>query len=135
MDFGHLVGLLLDERHDPMKVGEVDAEIAAALGASTTDVLMSWATIDKQRRRHPELDAEHYRAIPMALALGEYRIEAVLKMAVLYTDVVAFNANFRVCIKATALGDEIWMTSFHKLRDRKLKQMRRGPMPLFREHR
>lgn len=107
MDFGHLIGLRLAERDDPLTVCRIEPAIAAALGASTDEVQLSRQTLQKQDRHHGELTHEHYRALPLALVSGQFFQDARRTAVVLFTDTHFFNANFRACIKATTQGHEL----------------------------
>lgn len=133
MDFGHLVGLLLDERREPLVICRLETPVALAIGAKSFDVLLSHYTVCKQLERHADLVAEDYRALPLAIQFGEVRLQAERTALVLYTDVV-LNRNFRAAIKATQDGSEVYCVSFNKLRDRHLKKDLRKPYPLIRPH-
>ena len=44
MDFGHFVGLYLDERYDALTVCHIDLALAAELGATVNQVVLAWLT-------------------------------------------------------------------------------------------
>jgi hypothetical protein len=139
MDFGHLTGLLLGERDDPLTVCTLQSEIAAALGASAQRVTLSYATLQKQRRNHPDLRVEYYRVLPAALRMGAFYRDSPRTAVVFYTDVHEFAANFRIAIKATTRGDELYVLSFFKVRDSDLlaqiRKVKRLGYPCLQEHR
>jgi hypothetical protein len=138
MDFGHLTGLHLSERDDPLTVCTLRSDISAALGANTLRVTLSYATLQKQQKSHPDLLLDYYRVLPPALRMGAFYQDDRRTAVVFYTDVHQFSANFRVAIKATARGDELYVLSFFKLRDADLKaqirKMKRLGHPCLKEH-
>jgi hypothetical protein len=138
MDFGHLTGLHLSERNDPLTVCTLRSDIAAALGASTLRVTLSYATLQKQRDHHPDLPLEYYRILPAALRMGAFYQDSRSTAVVFYTDIYEFSANFRVAIKTTGLGDELYVLSFFKLRDAdlqaQLRKVKRLGHPCLKEH-
>lgn len=133
MDIGHLVGLMLDEHREPLRVCALDADVSSALGSIATDVLLSFETIQKQMQNHSDLTPEDYKALPLAIRFGEIRMQEERRALILYTDIV-LNMNFRSVLKATKCGREVYCVSFNKLRDRHLKKDLRKPYAIIRPH-
>ncbi|GAB6841399.1 hypothetical protein HNR00_000634 [Methylorubrum rhodinum] len=134
MDFEHLLGLHTGTYHHSLAITEISPPIARSLSANVTTVLLSADTIRKQLKHHRELPISAYRYVRNALVMGEYRQDSPRSAIVLYTHNVEPYQNFRVYLKATQSGDEIYLLSFLIMRDRDLKREQRKPFPVIRPH-
>lgn len=138
MNLDHIIKLHLGERTDYYSAGQVDDVLARAIGASSGEVLLSHHTIQKQIKNHPEIALDHYQALRPCIGLGEAWHIGDRKMALILVDTVLFSANFRAILKATKSGGEIFVISFHQMRDSKIRQFRRSLIRknclLLREH-
>jgi hypothetical protein len=134
MDYGHFLGLYLDERYDALTICHVDLGVARALGATTSRVMLSYETVMKQRMRHRDLRPDDYRVLRMALLDGEYRRQEANKAVVLYVDALLTDYNVRACVKATRDGSELYLVSFCLMRRKSYQQELRKPLPILRGH-
>lgn len=117
-----------------MVVGKAHLEIAQALGAYTTTVFLSRATIQKQQARHGDMPISYYLAVKACLHNGQYERDGERQAVILFVDPVLFNTNFRAAIKATQNGAELYLTSFLRLKDKKYRRELRQCRPLIRGH-
>ena len=134
LDFDHLLGLHTGERTDYLPLCEIDALVAAALGATTQTVVLSAQTIRKQLRHHRELPISAYRIVRPCLAFGEYRQDSPRTAVVTFVDTVLTNLYYRGYVKATVAGTEMFLASFLPIRERAYKAERRKPYPILRPH-
>lgn len=132
--FNHLVGLHTGSNRDHMHICAIDPELSRAIGSRSNLVMLSHYTIQKQIRRHPEVQLDHYRVLRPAVALGEWWQDTDHCAVVLFVDTVLYDTNFRVAVKSTSDGNELFVSSFHLLRDKKLNRERRKARPLIRRH-
>lgn len=134
MNFTHFLGLFREERIDPVIVFNLHQDLAAAMGAKVTRVLLSRETLAKQKRRHGELTEADYRLVRPALQFGEYRQETPRTLMVLFVDTKLTTKNYRIHLKATGNGKEIYLDSLCILGRRQHRaELRRG-LPIIREH-
>ena len=126
MDFRHLLGLHDGSRTDYYVVCNLDPPTCQLIGAHTSSIFLSYETIQKQIKSHPEMTLNHYRALRPCLKFGEYWHIAEQSLAVFFVDTYLFGTNFRAILKSAACGTEIFLTSFHMVRDSKIRQHRRS---------
>jgi len=129
MDFKHLLGLHTGSRTDTMVVCHVDPVVSVYLGCRSNKVLLSYETVQKQLAHHPELPISHYQIVHSALRLGAFhRCNKRPRAAVvLYVDTRQFHTVFRLYVKGTACGREIYLVSLTRINDRVYrKELRKG---------
>lgn len=134
MNFSHFQGLFREERIDPVIVFNLHPEIVTAISAKTDRVYLSLQTVQKQKRRHPELTETHYRILRPALHYGEYRQETPRTVIVLFVDTKLTDRSYRIHLKATESGREIYLNSLCLLGDRQYRAELRKPYPVIRDH-
>lgn len=134
MNFNHFISLYRGERIDRVIVCNLHPDIAASIGARVTRVYLSSETLEKQKRRHPDLQEFHYRALRPAINLGEYRQETERTAVVLFVDSRLTGLSYRAHIKATENGREIYANSFCLLGKRQYRAELRRPYPIIRTH-
>src|SRR5690348_3605914 len=99
-----------------VRVGAVDERVRLQLGAITYTVHLSPETIRKQRQNHPELSPEHYQMAPIALRFGAAFPDRHRSVVILYEDRHIFDVTFKLALKTTVCGTELYLTSFHIMR-------------------
>lgn len=136
MNFAHFEAVHDDTRIDPVIVCHLAQPLAAALGARRGRVLLSHATVQKQRLHHPDLTLNDYRVLKPALMMGEYRQDTPRSAIVIFTDGVFTGETYRGAIKSTQDGRCLFCVSFCLVRGRKITQLQRriSALPLLREH-
>lgn len=102
-------------------VCRLDRAIARAIGANTDAVYLSHYTITKQYQHHKEIRHEHYLMLPIAVAHGRVLQDHERTCMALYSDVTVFGRNFKAALKCVAGTHEIFVSSFHKVEDRKVR--------------
>jgi hypothetical protein len=134
MNLNHFLALYRQERIDPVIVCNLPASLVAMIGAKVTRVYLSTETLDKQRRRHPDMTEAHYRALAAALRNGEYRQDSPRTAVVLFVDARLNGLSFRAYVKSTDNGKEIYVTSFCVVGKRQYRAELRRPYPVIRKH-
>lgn len=94
-------------------VGYVDAELAAAIGARVREVRLSSDSMKKQRERHPELTVDEYRLLPEITKSG--RVIQDKENVLMF--IKRFGKWYRATVKSTSDGQELFLVSFHHLRE------------------
>lgn len=130
LDIYALKSLLHGRRRTrPVHLCDVDDILANALNVTHPLVLLSWDTIRKQKRRHPEIKPREYRQIPRIIQTGIVVQDTPKSLILIQTHDKRPKRFYRLSIKATLLGDAIFVTSFHRLSIRKIKIiLRRHPV-------
>lgn len=134
MNFSHFEGLYRGQRIDRVIVCNLHPEIVTAIGGRVNRVFLSPETLEKQRRRHPDLQEFHYRALKPALHYGEYRQDSPRSAVVLFVDTKLTGLSYRAHVKATTNGREIYANSFCLLGNRQYRAELRRPYPVLRKH-
>lgn len=112
----------------PIPLAVLSAEDAAAIGASARIARLSPASWEKQKSHHPELTAEDYALAQEAVERGEKYRQNERNLAY----ALERPGGVVVIVKATKIGNELYVTSLRKLsrddaeRERALKKIRRG---------
>lgn len=108
-------------------VAYLERSTAAELGARTQLVSFSEETLAKQQRHHPELTADEYRWVQLAIDQGEVVPGNQLNSTVYLLE----ESGYVVVIKVTRDGREVFLTSMRRLsgkeakRDEEIKRLRR----------
>jgi hypothetical protein len=120
MNIDHLRALLSLERAEPVVVCSLeDPTLAAIVGAlHTRAVLLTWETVVKQDRRHPDIGIEEYCLIPeiartgMAMRQGNHLVFSYQHSS---------GRRFCLVIKATFGGGELLVSSLCRTKPRRTK--------------
>jgi len=104
------------KRRAPVRVGDLDYALCREIGATRAAVWLSYETMSKQLVRHPELGSDHYLVAPLALTYGAVFRDVGQSLMILYEDTCVFGVTFKLALKATKAGDEIFLTSLHQMR-------------------
>lgn len=116
MNLEDLCTLLSRRNLQLIRVCDVDAAIALAIGAETREVLLSRFTIVKQIDRHPDIRTEQYALLGAAIVRGM----AVRDRDKPHTAQICFQhptderRRYRLFIKRTADRRRIFVDSFHR---------------------
>ncbi|WP_308719199.1 phage minor head protein [Komagataeibacter xylinus] len=102
---------LLHKPVGTVEAGTVSAEISRELGTTTSSVLLSGATMEKQIRNHPDLTEADYRAVPEVLAHPVVIARSRTRHLMMFSWA---GRLYRAVIKVTGDGKEIWLQSFHR---------------------
>lgn len=116
MDDAELIQLLDGKIARPIHVCDMEPELASAINALTTTVLLSPYTIEKQRNNHPELDLGHYRLLPDIIRYGLALRDSPRSINFYEDDRPHFGNLWQVCVKVIEDGSELYVTSFHPLK-------------------
>jgi hypothetical protein len=118
--------LATQERAEPVHVCNLSAAHASSIGATVTHVWLSLYSVGKQFVRHSDLLPHHYEMIPYIIENGEV-IAANDNKALHFVLDARLEVEYRlkVTIKATADGRELFLTSFHKLRENDYRRLRK----------
>lgn len=101
---------------------------AEAVGARATVAVLSAETMKKQKSHHPELTAEDYAKAQEAVESGEKWPQDEKNLAFILNE----PEGVVVIVKATRIGDELYVTSVRKMsgddaeRERTARKLRRG---------
>lgn len=108
----------------PFPLAVLSPEDAAEIGASVLVARISAETLAKQQAHHPELTHEDYALAQEAVEKGEKLPQAAKKIAY----VLDQPGGLAVIVKATAEGDELYITSLYRLsrNDERLKKALRN---------
>lgn len=108
----------------PFPLAVLSPEDAAEIGASVQVARISAETLAKQQAHHPELTHEDYALAQEAVEKGEKLPQAAKKIAY----VLDQPGGLAVIVKATAEGDELYITSLYRLsrNDERLKKALRN---------
>ncbi len=108
----------------PFPLAVLSPEDAAEIGASVQVARISAETLVKQQAHHPELTHEDYALAQEAVEKGEKLPQAAKKIAY----VLDQPGGLAVIVKATAEGDELYITSLYRLsrNDERLKKALRN---------
>ncbi|GAA0615061.1 hypothetical protein GCM10009422_07590 [Brevundimonas kwangchunensis] len=134
MNFAHFQGLYDGLRTDPVIVCNIERELADAIGARVTRVLLSAETLAKQKLRHPDLVPDDYTALRPAILFGECRRDGPNQMVILFVDRHRLGYGVRAYLKATADGRKIYAVSFCKMNERKYRRELAKPLQVIRNH-
>jgi len=111
----------------PVPVGWLEKSLVRTIGAETQDLLLSDYTRTKQRFRHKEVGFEEYRKIPLVLREGYIVRESEHRRSSL---IFCFDSGegkrcYKLSIKATRNGTELYVLSFHPIWPREMQQIYR----------
>lgn len=105
-------------------VGEIEAALAEAISATVNTVYLSWMTAQKQLRQHPDLKLWEYQLLPTILHRGIVVKDSPKTLIVTHYDIEPPNRLYKAAIKATDVGHEIYLISFHRARLKSLLNIR-----------
>ena len=88
-----------------------------AIGALTAVVKLSSETLQKQRKRHPELSAEEYAQLQQAIEQGRVVQDGSKNLIFIYE-----AAGYVAIVKATQTGEGVFATSFRRLSNDAVKR-------------
>ena len=128
-----LIQLLAGDITRSIHVCDIEPELAAAINAITTTVLLSPDTVKKQRLCHPELNLEHYRLIPEIIQYGLVLRDSPQSITFYEDDRPHFGNLWQVSVKVTQDRNELYMSTFHPLEVKQiLKAHRKGTLLRYR---
>lgn len=108
----------------PLPLAVLSADDAASIGATARIACLSPVSYAKQKSHHPELTAADYVLAQEAVEKGERLPQDVNKVAF----VLNRPGGLAVIVKATRIGDELYVTSLYRLseNDSRLKKALRN---------
>jgi len=115
MDGIDLHGLLTGALPGPVRVCRIDRTAAVAIGAKTQDVWLSKEDAEKIKAKHG-LDLRHLHLVPIAARYGWAGVEPhrPRHLIIVYEDREVFGRFFKLVIKATGNGREMYIETFHR---------------------
>ena len=117
---------LLDGRRRarPIIVHELRPDFAKAINCDRYTVYLSWATIKKQKRRHPEITINDYLLIPLVLNNGLVVQDSPNSLIFAGYEPGPKRRSFRSSIKSDWIRDGLFLQSFHVLSKNKIPILR-----------
>ena len=115
---------LLAGEVDSVPVCSISTDMASAIGAKTSYVLLSSQTVFKQRKTHPDLRALDYLTLPTHFEDGLVLLEKGDRLR-LHFCYQRPNEDFRyvATIKSADHGRRIYIVRFHRIRSRQTKSL------------
>ena len=110
-----------------MLVMTIPEWLCAAIGASTSLVYFSAASMEKNTRNHPDLTVEEYAVLPAMNGTSENAI-VIQDRHNACVVIQNLGRSYLVAIKATKSGESVFVTSFHRIDDESeiQRKLRRG---------
>jgi hypothetical protein len=118
MDEDEFLALYTGQLDRPIHVCRIEDRLARHMQANTTAVWLSRWTIEKQWHKHRDMHAPQYGFLPIVLRYGIVIDDRPRHLTFIYNDTEIFGRPFKATIKATELGTEIYVQSFHFMRPR-----------------
>lgn len=115
---------LLDTRAGVVEAATAPEAVMKALKVETDSVLLSDDTLSKNLAKHPELSPSVYEAIPDMLT----DISMLEKGNIERVTVVISKSNevfYRIAVKRTEQGDELFLTSLSRISDKEIARLKR----------
>ncbi len=107
-----------------LPVGVLNRDIQQAFGAKSQLVRLSEQTLDKQSRRHSELNIDHYRLLPGIIQSGVVIRQGKNKLALFKREAGKWQ---KAVVKLTANGEKIYLVSYHQTTAKEVRrEMKRG---------
>lgn len=104
-------------------VGVIDQSTADAISARPETrrvVRLSEETMEKQRRRHPELDVTHYRLLPDLIERGEVIRDTPQTVIILERR----GRLWKAVVKATRTGKALFLQTLHQITEEEVAGLR-----------
>jgi hypothetical protein len=120
-----LTALLRQRRRFPAFVGHIPASAAQVIGATHTAVLLSWDTMEKQRRNHRDLKHDEYHLIPWLLADSLILLDSKNSLVMAGQLPEKSDYFYRLAVKTTWLYHDWYVVSFHRMRPRDFKSIKK----------
>lgn len=115
-----LANLLAGISHTPVMVGILEPKLAKHIKATCREIWLSYDTVIKQQAKHAEIESHHYLILPEIFARGLVLQDTPRSLTFLYQKSVTPGGLLRATMKATQLGDEIYLTTFHMTNAKKI---------------
>jgi hypothetical protein len=131
MNLGSLQDLLRDSKQRVTTVCVIEEPVAKAMQAKTVAVFLSYVTLVKQCVKHPDIRAVDYSLLSDAITQGMVVLDKSKHRSVqiCYQHPAFEDKRYRVFLKTTGTGDEIYVESLHRTRPRQTKSvLKRGKL-------
>jgi len=115
-----IASFLAGRGNGPLVVARVPADIMQRLGASSSWLLLSRYTANKQKA-HPEITSSSFGFLQEVLDIGE-RIYDREHHAVV---VQRREKPYKAAVKVTRSGNEVYLQTFHRSDDRNISSIKR----------
>ena len=109
------------------KVGEIPKEIADSIESKTTYLKLSLDNMIKNLIEHPEITINEYQNISLYIKNAEYILKKNNKNLIYFK---IDNKIYQFVIKSTKVGNELFMTTFHKASVKQLTKDIRRYLPI-----
>ena len=93
------------------KVGDISKEIASSIESQTTCLKFSVDNMVKNLIEHPEITIKEYQNLSIYINNAEYILKKNNKNLIYFK---VDNTIYQFVIKSTKIGDELFITTFHK---------------------
>lgn len=118
-----------------IRIGNIEKSLAREIGAHTTTVWLTPATAQKQRYKHDDVILYHYGLIGNAFQDGWAINDRPRHILFVYEDKTVYPGFWKAVVKANKAGDELFLSTFHKLETRRFRANRRKNNRILRHHR
>ncbi|HER26338.1 MAG TPA: hypothetical protein ENI69_04440 [Rhodospirillales bacterium] len=115
MNEQEILALLTGERNESVFVCRVSQDQASAIGAKTTEVWLSRATVIKQESKHYSTSKDLYFMVPRIIAKGFVRFQPPHHMIFILHEKTDKTRSFKAVVKATKTGHELYLVSIHRV--------------------
>lgn len=113
LTFRELIRFWNGQAGDFAHIADLPSDLGAQIGAKTEAVSIGLEYAKKLRHKH-NLSAQHFYLIQPAINFGFCGLDRG-DLVFLYDDRSIFQKMFKLVIKTTPLGSEVWVKTFHKL--------------------
>ena len=125
IELSHLMQLALNQKPE-LAVGDLPRQAAKYLSAHPAVVFLRRAEFQKIAGKHTEIDVTHFQTLFLAIANGDYFSDPNRPntVTIFYRDPKTHKL-FLVGLKCTAAGSEVWISTYHRIDDKKADRKRR----------
>lgn len=129
IDPNELANLFAGISRTPITVGILEPQLAQNIKATCHEIWLSYDTAIKQQIEHDEIELRQYLTLPDIFARGLALQDTTRSLTFLYQKSITPGGLLRATVKATKLGDEIYLATFHMTNAKKiLKFYRRADL-------
>ncbi len=114
---------LLSGRHSPLWICNLPDRARAAVGCSTGAVYLSKDSANHILEEHPDIDTFQLLLLPVAIMKGTLYKEIRKPYIIISIYYGEANKNYRVVMKVTEQGHELWVCSMHRISPRQVRDV------------
>jgi len=99
------------------------------IGAHTRAVWLSYATLQKQLSKHQDVNLDDYLFIPNIVFMGRAIFDRPRSVTYLHEVVPPRMSWFKLSLRTTKRGHEIYVSTFHKISAKRGRRMLKNITP------